>query len=409
VNWFLPDLHGSIAASLDSTEASISSAIRYDAWGQTIATGAQTGSPASVGDKPWRYQGRLDISQTALGTPLYDMSARMYSPGSGTFTSLDSVLGSAQNPLSMNRFLYALANPATLIDPTGHYACSGWDDDCAYIQANALEKTEQHTADTREAAVKPSVDHESSPPAGPQPEIDDLINFEQPGLGDLSAMSHGQLQRFVLSYGREHGRPNFHSYDYQFAFCLLGGGEPAGCWEGVRPRGIDDLDGPLGTALAAGLGIGVGTCFRICPVVAKWLGNNQDRIGPASQIAQNAAAGRSFEQVVLNALRFAKNGQPIPGIDRLGQLRAVIPDSLQRGILEIKSGIHITDARGQISAMSELAVRAGEKLNLVVGPNMQSVSGPVQNLVLRTGGSIFRFDAATGVFTTLFGSGGPTP
>jgi hypothetical protein len=31
-------------------------------------------------------------------------------------------MGSAQNPLSMNRFLYAHANPATLIDPTGHYA-----------------------------------------------------------------------------------------------------------------------------------------------------------------------------------------------------------------------------------------------------------------------------------------------
>jgi hypothetical protein len=28
-------------------------------------------------------------------------------------------MGSAQNPLSMNRFLYALANPATLVDPTG--------------------------------------------------------------------------------------------------------------------------------------------------------------------------------------------------------------------------------------------------------------------------------------------------
>jgi RHS repeat-associated protein len=52
--------------------------------------------------------------------PLYDMSARFYSPASGTFSQLDSYLGGAQNPLSMNRFLYAHANPATLIDPTGH-------------------------------------------------------------------------------------------------------------------------------------------------------------------------------------------------------------------------------------------------------------------------------------------------
>ena len=30
-------------------------------------------------------------------------------------------LGSAQNPMSMNRFLYAGANPTTLVDPTGHW------------------------------------------------------------------------------------------------------------------------------------------------------------------------------------------------------------------------------------------------------------------------------------------------
>ncbi len=50
------------------------------------------------------------------------MGARLYSPGVGAFTSLDAYAGSAQSPLSMNRFLYAEANPATLVDPTGHTA-----------------------------------------------------------------------------------------------------------------------------------------------------------------------------------------------------------------------------------------------------------------------------------------------
>jgi hypothetical protein len=62
------------------------------------------------------------------------MSARYYSPGLGAFTSIDSVMGGAQNPLSLNRYLYALANPATLQDPSGHYACSGNDPDCKYLQ-----------------------------------------------------------------------------------------------------------------------------------------------------------------------------------------------------------------------------------------------------------------------------------
>jgi RHS repeat-associated protein len=120
LNWFLPDLHGSIAASLDATEATVTHAIRYDAYGQTIATGSAGGTAA--GERAWKYQGRLDIAPEGLATPLYDMSARFYAPGIGAFTQLDTVMGSAQDPLSMNRFLYAEANPATLTDPTGHFA-----------------------------------------------------------------------------------------------------------------------------------------------------------------------------------------------------------------------------------------------------------------------------------------------
>jgi len=112
LNWFLPDLHGSIAASLDATEATVVNAIRYDAYGQTITTGSAGGTP--VGDKHWKFQGRLDVSPTGLGTPLYDMSARFYNPGIGAFTQLDSVMGSAQDPLSMNRFLVCGCQP---LDP----------------------------------------------------------------------------------------------------------------------------------------------------------------------------------------------------------------------------------------------------------------------------------------------------
>ena len=117
MNWLLPDLHGSVAASLSANEATFVNAVRYDAWGETITTGDEGGT--AVGANYWKYQGRLDISNPAI-EPLYDMSARFYSPNLGAFSQLDSVMGSAQNPRSMNRFLYAHANPATLIDPTGH-------------------------------------------------------------------------------------------------------------------------------------------------------------------------------------------------------------------------------------------------------------------------------------------------
>jgi RHS repeat-associated protein len=89
---------------------------RYDACGETLDT--YTATSGAV-DSPWRYQGR--VRETASTAPdLYDFSARSYDPGLGAFTSFDSVAGSAQNPLTLNRYLYANANPATLIDPDGH-------------------------------------------------------------------------------------------------------------------------------------------------------------------------------------------------------------------------------------------------------------------------------------------------
>jgi RHS repeat-associated protein len=109
-----------VAAALSADETSVTNALRYDAWGEITTTGSGGGS--AVGTGLFEYQGRLDVAPAGLD-PLYDMSARFYSPELGVFTSLDSVMGSAQNPLSMNRFLYAHANPATLIDPTGHAAC----------------------------------------------------------------------------------------------------------------------------------------------------------------------------------------------------------------------------------------------------------------------------------------------
>jgi RHS repeat-associated protein len=66
----------------------------------------------------WRFQGRVLESRT--GSQAYDFDARSYLPDLGTFASLDSVTGGVSNPLSLNRYLYAAANPVTLVDPDGH-------------------------------------------------------------------------------------------------------------------------------------------------------------------------------------------------------------------------------------------------------------------------------------------------
>ncbi len=115
--WFLFDLHGS-AVGLENGAKTITDAYRFDGYGETVASYPSSGATANS----WRYQGRLDISPNAQA-PLYDAGARFYTPSLGTFTQLDTVAGQAQDPASLNRYLYAAANPATLIDPTGHKYC----------------------------------------------------------------------------------------------------------------------------------------------------------------------------------------------------------------------------------------------------------------------------------------------
>jgi RHS repeat-associated protein len=112
VSWLVFDLHGSVAA-LCNTSGTLTDAYRYDGWGAQIAA-------SGTASNPYRYRGLFSIGAGAWNDALLDMGARDYSPQLGVFTQQDSVLGSAANPLTMNRFLYALANPATLIDPDGH-------------------------------------------------------------------------------------------------------------------------------------------------------------------------------------------------------------------------------------------------------------------------------------------------
>ena len=118
--YLIADLHGNVVAAVepDSSPAYLN-AFRYDAYGKTCGSWHASAGSLTV---PWRFQGRmLESSSASPATDLYDFGARSYDPSLGAFTSFDSVSGSAQNPLTLNRYLYANATPATLVDPSGHW------------------------------------------------------------------------------------------------------------------------------------------------------------------------------------------------------------------------------------------------------------------------------------------------
>ncbi len=123
--WLIADLHGNIVAAASSgSSPAYLDAYRYDPYGETCGSWAASSGSLTV---PWRFQGRILESDIGAGTDLYDFGARAYDPDLGDFTSFDTVSGSALNPLTLNRYLYASANPATLVDPDGH--CAGDADD----------------------------------------------------------------------------------------------------------------------------------------------------------------------------------------------------------------------------------------------------------------------------------------
>jgi hypothetical protein len=110
-------------------------------------------------------------------------------------------------------------------------------------------------------------------------------------------------------------------------------------------------------------------------------------------ILANAKQGRAFETAALQALQLAKNNWKVnvPGVERS------IPDSLIRGVTEIKSGLEI-DSSLQLRVHEAYAKSQKVPFNLVVAPTTQRISKDVRSAVNNSGGTIQRFDPAIGKF-----------
>jgi RHS repeat-associated protein len=107
-SYFGYDAHGNVAFLTDATGA-VTDTYDYDAWGNVVAsTGSTPNSRLYEGEE-------LDPD---LG--MINLRARYYGPGRGRFGTVDPFEpGSTRSPLALNRYLYANADPANLLDPSG--------------------------------------------------------------------------------------------------------------------------------------------------------------------------------------------------------------------------------------------------------------------------------------------------
>lgn len=101
------DGHGSVR-QLTNESGVVTDTYTYDAFGKLLS---QTGATPNV----YLYSGErfdADIGQ-------YHLRARNYSPDRGRFTTIDPFAGYIDEPISLHKYLYVLADPVNLIDPLG--------------------------------------------------------------------------------------------------------------------------------------------------------------------------------------------------------------------------------------------------------------------------------------------------
>ena len=112
--YYLFDGLGSVVGLIDSSCAVVNT-YKYDPYGRKVSA---TGTVAN----PWRYAGAYLDTETGM----YKMGTRYYDPSIQRFTQMDSNMGQVQNPVSLNRYVYAGNDPCNSVDPTGRITTAEW-------------------------------------------------------------------------------------------------------------------------------------------------------------------------------------------------------------------------------------------------------------------------------------------
>ena len=96
---------------LSNSEGSFTDSYHYEAFGEIQN---QTGST----DNDYLFTGE----QFDEGLNQYYLRARYYDQNTGRFTQMDSWEGNNSDPVTLHKYLYANANPGSMIDPSGNFS-----------------------------------------------------------------------------------------------------------------------------------------------------------------------------------------------------------------------------------------------------------------------------------------------
>ncbi|MFL0266521.1 peptidoglycan-binding protein [Candidatus Clostridium radicumherbarum] len=123
--YYLYDGRGSVGQVINSS-GEVKNSYSYDPFGVTDHDGPLGNSKAHYQD----YFGFNGEEYNNISGLQY-LRARYYEADSGRFLTRDSYMGNIMNPLSLNRYDYALNNPVMNIDPSGNMALAINDDGVA--------------------------------------------------------------------------------------------------------------------------------------------------------------------------------------------------------------------------------------------------------------------------------------
>jgi len=105
---------------ISSNEKSVYAEHSYYPFGREITSPTQELSLGHDTPEPMKFTGHeRDFAGSYSGPVLDYMHARYYNPGTARFLSIDPVYGDLSQPLSWNRYAYALNSPLCFADPDG--------------------------------------------------------------------------------------------------------------------------------------------------------------------------------------------------------------------------------------------------------------------------------------------------